>query len=139
MSLNDDKFILGCKTRKEILNDFENRFVEIVFGYAFILVAFVLLILSSNSELDKLYVLLILTSIVIIGMVLLFLGRRCPFCDSMKSVEYYEIMGFSAVKGSFRCNNCNFSSNQIKEVIDMLKRGVEINAEVIAKFNRRDI
>ncbi len=138
MSLNDDKFILGCKTKEQILNDVENRFIQKLFSALIWITAIILLIVLSSTELQRYVFLMIITSWVI--SVLLFLsGNRCPFCDSFKGYESYDLGIFVIRKGSFRCNKCNFSSNQIKEVIDMLKRGVEINAEVIAKFNRRDI
>jgi hypothetical protein len=139
MSLNENKFILGKKTRKQILNDADNRFVEIVFGYAFGITALILLMIFSNSEIDELYIIIVLIGFVVISLTLHFLGRRCAFCDSIKGIEHYEIGGFTAKKGSFRCNSCNFSSHQIKEIIDMLERGVEINAETIARFNKRDL
>jgi hypothetical protein len=139
MSLNESKFILGNKTRKQILNDAENRFIETVLGYAFGITALILLIIFSKSEIDTLYAILILVGCIVISLILHFLGRRCAFCDSMKSIEYYEVVGFRTQKGSFRCNECNLSSKQINEVVDLLERGVEINEETIARFNRREI
>jgi hypothetical protein len=138
MSLNDDKFILGCKTRKEILNDVETRFVQKLFSGMIWITAMILLIILSSTDLQR-YVFLMIIISWVISVLLFLMGNRCPFCDSLKGYEHYKLGIFEIRKGSFRCNKCNFSSNQIKELIEMLERGVEINAESTARFNKREI
>lgn len=135
----NEKLILGKKTPKQILNDVETRLVQKVISGMIWLTAIILAIILSGTEFRE-YVIFLILGFWVFAVILFYLGNRCPFCDSFKSYENYEIGRFFSIrKGSFRCDKCNFSSNQISENVDMLSRGVEVDKDTIAQVYRRKI
>ena len=42
-------------------------------------------------------------------------------------------------KETFKCFRCRLNNQQISEIVDLLKRDIEIAPETIARFNRRKL
>ena len=139
MEKNEALVIFEKKTKSQILKDVENRLVYFIIGNLIWITAIILLIILANSNLDKLTGFVILFVNFIIASALCLLSLRCPFCDSVKGCDSWETKYFSLQKWTFKCETCNFSNNQINEIVDMLKRDIPINNETVARFNKRDL
>ena len=143
MNTDENRFILGKKTRTEILKDAENRFIQLVIAALFWFTGMILVIIFSlksfaNDVYEKI-VIIAVGLLFIVGTVLTYMGNRCPFCNKLKWFDYWENRYFAVRKWTYKCYNCNLSDKQIKEIVDMLIRGVEIDKETIASFNKRDL
>lgn len=136
---NAPKNILGKKTREQILRDNEWRTIFTYIGPMIWIFGIILLIILERSAVINALPYIILLVCYIIATILFFCGLRCPFCDSLKRYDYWVSTYISVRKWHFKCHQCNLTDKQIKEIIDMLNRGIEINDDTIARFNRRDI
>ncbi|HQU83256.1 MAG TPA: hypothetical protein PKY59_09040 [Pyrinomonadaceae bacterium] len=131
--------ILGKKNRTRILRDNENRFIMLVVGNVVWIGGLLFLIVSVGSNFEKKYGFLVLIVSFVLASILLLLGLRCPFCDSLKWNDYFESKYIKIDKWTFKCHSCNLTNKQIAEIIDMLGRNIEVTPETIARFNRREI
>ena len=126
------------KTKEQIINSFENRFIlTFISGAVWLLTLFSVVMLSA--DLESTARLAIVGIGFAVAMILLFFAIHCPICDSLKSKEYADAGIIKLETGFFRCETCSLSNKQIREYVDMLKRGVDIDAEAIARFNKRDL
>lgn len=143
MQKTDEKPILGEKTRSKILEDAETRFIQFAVGLIFIVGTIILLtILSIKPWLDKTLEIIAISVLIFlptVGLILFYLSNRCVFCDHSKWRELWGNKYISGKKMTYICYKCNLSDARANEILDMLERGVEINSETIARFNKRDL
>ena len=64
--------------------------------------------------------------------------HRDPGSGHRSIIHAYTKTAGSAA-GGFRCDECSLSGKQVREYVGMLKRGVEIDGNVIAGFNKREL
>lgn len=128
----------STKTKEQIVDAYENTIVLKVISGVLVCAGIVLAIILSGRS-DHSLTSIVLTVSFLLAVILMVFALRCPICGGLMSHEYWEF-GFVAIrKNSFRCNECNLSSKQIREYVDLLKRGVDIDANVIARHNKREL
>jgi hypothetical protein len=126
------------KTKEQIVDAHENTIVlKVISGLLIFggVVSAIILSGRSNHTLTSIVLAVSLVSAII----LMVFAIRCPVCDGFRTPERLE-MGIISIKtGGFRCDECNLSSKQMGEYVDLLKRGVDIDGNVIARFNKREL
>ena len=126
------------KTKAQIIDAHENRFVLTFISGIFQIAGIALaIILADDSDHSKSSITICVCFVV--SLILIAFAVRCPICNRMKSPEYFDTNIFRMKTGFFRCNRCNLSNKQIRKYVDLLKRGVDIDKNVIAEFNKRDL
>jgi hypothetical protein len=131
--------IFGKKERNQILRDSENRFIVFVVGHLLLITGIILLIVLSGGDLEPALVSLVLLGSVGLALILVWHALKCPFCDSVKWYARRAGEPLPAKKNTFVCYRCKLTDEQISEILDLLKRGVEITPATIARFNRREL
>lgn len=126
------------KTKEQIVDAYENNVVLKVIGGMVVFGGVVLAIILSGDS-DNALITVVLAVSFLIALVMMFFAFRCPLCDGLQSPEHLSWGVISFKTGGFRCDECNLSNKQIGEYVDLLKRGVEIDENVIARFNRREL
>ena len=128
----------STKTKAQIVDAYENTIVLKVISAVLVIGGIVLaVILTSRSNYT-------LTSVVlsvsfVSALILMWFALRCPICEGFLSREYFGIGVVGIRKNSYRCEECNLSGKEIREYVDVLKRGVDIDANVIARHNKREL
>jgi hypothetical protein len=128
----------STKTKEQIVDAYETTIVLKVISGVLVCGGIVLAIILSGRSNHTLTSIVLSVSFVFALIVMVF-ARRCPICDGFMSREYFDIGVVSVRKHGFRCDKCNLSGKQICEYVDLLKRGVDIDENVIARFNKRDL
>ena len=128
----------STKTKEQIVDAYENTIMLKVISGVLVIGGIVLAIILSGRSNYTLTSIVLSVSFIIALIVMLF-ALRCPICGGFMSHEYFEIGVVSVRKNSFRCDKCNLSAKQIREYVDLLKRGVDIDANVIARHNQREL
>jgi hypothetical protein len=126
------------KTKEQIIDAYENRVVMKVIAGMVLTGGIVLTIIVSNRPSSVLPAIVLAVSFAI-AFVLMIFALRCPICDSWKSHRYVEIGIIRMATGFYHCEICNLSNGQVREYVDLLKRGVEIDKNVLARLYKRDL
>lgn len=126
------------KTKEQIVDAYENRIVlKVVSGLLVCAGAVSAIILSGRSTQTLITVVLAVSFVC--ALLMMVFAIRCPICDGFKTPDRVEFGVVSFKTGGFHCDSCNLSGRQIGEYVDLLKRGVDIDGNVIARFNRREL
>jgi len=126
------------KTKEQIINAYENRFVLTLIS-AMVQIAGIALTVILADDSNHTASSVALFASLLIALVLIGFAIRCPICNNLKSPEYFETGVFRVKTGFFRCDKCNLTNKQIGEYVDLLKRGIDIDKNTIARFNKRDL
>lgn len=126
------------KTKEQIIDAYENRVVMKVIAGIVLTGGIVLTIVVSNRP-SSVPPAIVLAVSFVIAFVLMLLALRCPLCDSLKSRRHVEIGIISVATGFYHCEKCNLSNEQVREYVDLLQRGVEIDKNVLARLYKRDL
>jgi hypothetical protein len=126
------------KTKEQIIDAYENRIVlKFIAGIVLVGGIALTIILSGNSS--RALTTTVLAVSFVTAIILTVLAIRCPLCDSLKSPGYAEFGIIHVKTGFFRCEKCNLSNGQVREYVDLLRRGVDIDKAVIARLSRRNL
>lgn len=128
----------STKTKEQIVDAYENTIVLKVISAVLVIGGIALAIIvagRSNYTLTS----VVLSVSFVIALILMWFALRCPICDGFMSPEYFDIGVVGIRKNSYRCDECNLSSKEIREYVDLLKRGVDIDANAIARHNKREL
>ena len=126
------------KTKEQIIDAYESRGALKVVSGILVVGGTVLAITLPGSSARTLTTVVLTVSFVSAIIITLF-AIRCPICDSMKTPEYLGNRIIGVKTGFFRCDTCNLSNAKVREYVDLLKRGVDIDKDAIARFNRREL
>lgn len=126
------------KSKEQIINDFENRFALTCLSGAVLVVGIILAIILSEDSNRLIQVITLFSAFILANIIGLF-AIRCPICDRFKHYDYFDVSIFRIKTGFYRCEDCNLSNKQIREYVDLLRRGVDIDKNTIARFNKREL
>ncbi|HEU4508303.1 MAG TPA: hypothetical protein VFR78_08710 [Pyrinomonadaceae bacterium] len=128
----------STKTKEQIVDAYENTIVLKVISAVLVIGGIVLAIIVAGRSNHTLTT-VVLSGSFVIAFALMWFALRCPICDSFMSREYFDIGVVGIGKNSYRCDECNLSGKEIREYVDMLKRGVDVDANAIARHNKREL
>lgn len=128
----------STKTKEQVVDAYENRIVLKVISWVVVIGGIVLAIIVSGRSNHTLTSIVLSVSFMIALIAMVF-ALRCPICDGFMSREYFQIGVVSIRKDRFRCDKCKLSGKHIREYVDLLKRGVDIDASAIARHNKREL
>ena len=126
------------KTKEQIVDAYENTIVLKVVSGLLIFGGIVLAIILSGRS-DHTLTTIILAVSFVSALILMVFTIPCPVCGAFRTSERLEGGIISVNTGGLRCDVCNLSSKQLGEYVDLLKRGVEIDGSVVARFNKREL
>ena len=126
------------KTKEQIINAYENRLVLKCIAGIVLVGGIALAIILSGSSSHALITAVLAVSFAT-AIILTVFAIRCPLCDSLKTPEYAEFGVIRVKTGFFRCEECRLSNGQVREYVDLLQRGVDIDKAVVARLSRRDL
>lgn len=126
------------KTKEQIVDAYENTIVLKVVSGLLILGGIVSAVIISGRS-DHALTSIVLAVSFVSALILAVFAIRCPICDGFRTPETLEFGIIGIKTGGFRCDVCNLSGRQIGEYVDLLKRGVDIDENVVARFNKREL
>jgi hypothetical protein len=128
----------STKTKEQIIDAYENTIVlKVVSGLLVFAGVILAIILPGRS--DHTLTTIVLAVSFVSALILIMFAIKCPVCDGYRTSERLEMGIFYINTGGSRCDECNLTSKQIGEYVDLLKRGVDIDGDVIARFNKREL
>lgn len=126
------------KTKEQIINAYENR-VVLKFIAGIVWIGGIVLTIILSGRYGRALASTVSAVSFVTAILLTIFAIRCPLCDGLKSPQSVEVGIFRLRTGFFRCEGCNLSNGQVREYVDLLQRGVEIDKTVLAGLSRRDL